>query len=71
MDWFVFNAFIQAVKQKVQTPIDVYDSVTMSAVFPLSTESIAKGNKTLEFPDFTKGKWKTKKNTFMLDDSGM
>ncbi|MNE35202.1 Alpha-N-acetylgalactosaminidase [compost metagenome] len=71
MDWFVFNAFIQAVKQKVQTPIDVYDSVTMSAVFPLSTESIKKGNKTLEFPDFTKGKWKTKKNTFMLDDSGM
>ncbi|MDR6737367.1 Gfo/Idh/MocA family oxidoreductase [Sphingobacterium sp. 2149] len=71
MDWFVFNAFIQSVKQKVRTPIDVYDSVTMSAVFPLSTESIAKGNKTLEFPDFTKGKWKTKKNTFMLDDSGM
>lgn len=71
MDWFVFNSFIQATKQGKQTPFDVYDSVTMSAVFPLSTESIKQGNKTVEFPDFTSGKWKTKKNTFMLDDSGL
>ncbi len=70
MDWFVFNAFIQAVKQKTQTPIDVYDSVTMSVISPLSTQSLKEGNKTLEFPDFTKGKWKDRKNTFALDDSG-
>jgi len=70
MDWFVFNGFIEAVKQKRQTPIDVYDSVTMSAVFSLSTESIEGNNKTVEFPDFTRGAWKTRKNTFMLDDSG-
>lgn len=70
MDWFVFNAFIEAVKQQRQTPIDVYDSVIMSVVFPLSTESIATGNKTLEVPDFTRGKWKTAKNTFVLNDSG-
>lgn len=70
MDWFVFNAFVESVKQKKQTPIDVYDSVTMSVIAPLSTESVAKGNKTLEFPDFTRGKWKTRKNTFALDDSG-
>lgn len=70
MDWFVFNAFVEAVKQDRQTPIDVYDSMIMSVVFPLSTQSIAEGNKTLEVPDFTKGKWKTAKNTFVLDDSG-
>lgn len=70
MDWFVFNAFVEAVKQRKQTPIDVYDSVIMSVVFPLSTQSIEEGNKTLEVPDFTKGKWKTAKNTFLLDDSG-
>ncbi len=70
IDWFVVNAFIEAVKQKRQTPIDVYDSVTMSALFPLSIQSIKEGNKTLEFPDFTKGKWKTRKPTFALDDSG-
>ncbi len=71
MDYFVFNGFIQAVKQKKQTPIDVYDSVTMSVITPLSTESLKQGNKTLQFPDFTKGKWETRKNMFALDDSGL
>ncbi len=69
MDWFVFNAFVESVKQKKQTPIDVYDSITMSVIAPLSTQSVTEG-KTLEFPDFTRGKWKTRKNTFALDDSG-
>jgi hypothetical protein len=70
MDWFVFNGFIMAVKDKKQTPIDVYDSVTMSAITPLSTKSLKEGNAPQEFPDFTRGKWKTKKDTFALDDSG-
>jgi hypothetical protein len=70
MDWFVFNAFVESVKQRRQTPIDVYDSIIMSVVFPLSTQSLAEGNKTLSVPDFTRGKWKTAKNTFVLDDSG-
>ncbi len=71
MDWFVFNGFIQAVKQKKQTPIDVYDSVTMSVITPLSEKSIKEGNTPQEFPDFTKGKWQNRKNTFALDDSGL
>lgn len=70
MDWFVFNAFVQAVKQKKQTPIDVYDSLTMSVITPLSQKSLKDGNMPQEFPDFTKGKWKTAKPTFALDDSG-
>ncbi|RYE18877.1 MAG: gfo/Idh/MocA family oxidoreductase, partial [Sphingobacteriales bacterium] len=70
MDWFVFNAFVQAVKQKKQTPIDIYDSLTMSVITPLSEKSIADGNSSQQFPDFTKGTWKDRKNTFALDDSG-
>lgn len=70
MDWFVFNGFIQAVKAQKTPPIDVYDSLTMSVIAPLSTTSLKKGNKTLKFPDFTRGKWKDRKNTFALDDSG-
>ncbi|POY36739.1 glycosyl hydrolase [Solitalea longa] len=70
MDWFVFNAFVQAVKQKKQTPIDVYDSVTMSAIMPLSEKSIKEGNAPQKFPDFTRGKWQSRKNVFALDDSG-
>jgi predicted dehydrogenase len=70
MDWFVFNAFVESIKQKKQTPIDVYDSVTMSVITPLSTKSLKEGNAPQEFPDFTKGKWKERKNTFALGDSG-
>jgi len=70
MDWFVFNAFIESVKQKRQTPIDVYDSVTMSVITPLSTKSLKEGNAVQQFPDFTKGQWKGRKNKFALDDSG-
>jgi hypothetical protein len=68
MDWFVFHAFVESVKRKVQTPIDVYDSVTMSVITPLSEKSIAEGNMPQQFPDFTKGKWKNRVNKFALGD---
>jgi hypothetical protein len=70
MDYFVFNAFVEAVKKKGPTPIDVYDSVTMSVITPLSEKSLASGNQPQEFPDFTKGKWQERKPVFALDDSG-
>ena len=70
MDWFVFNAFVEAVKKKAPAPIDVCDSVTMSVIFPLSEKSIAEGKTPQLFPDFTRGKWGTRKKTFALDDSG-
>ena len=68
MDWFVFNSFVESVKRKVQTPIDVYDSVTMSVITPLSEKSIAEGNMPQQFPDFTKGKWKERVSKFALND---
>jgi hypothetical protein len=71
MDWFVFNGFVEAVKQKIQPPIDVYDSVTMSVILPLSEQSIKKGNTPQKFPDFTRGKWQNRKNIFALSDSGL
>ena len=70
MDWFVFNAFVETVKQQRQPPIDVYDSMTMSVILPLSEKSLSDGNMPQEIPDFTRGKWRERKNTFALDDSG-
>ena len=40
---------------------DVYDSVTSSAISPLSEKSVAGGGAPIAFPDFTKGKWQTAK----------
>jgi len=56
--------FVKAVREGTQTPIDVYDSVTMSALVALSEKSIAKGCEPVEFPDFTRGRWKTRKAAF-------
>jgi predicted dehydrogenase len=69
MDWFVLHAFIESVKRKAPTPIDVYDSVAWSAITPLSETSIRLGGETVEFPDFTKGQWMSRKNNFALDDT--
>jgi predicted dehydrogenase len=37
---------------------DVYDSVTSAAISPTSCESVANKSKAVDFPDFTRGKWK-------------
>ena len=68
MDFFVINAFVEAVKASAPMPIDIYDAVAWSAITPLSEASIAAGFKTLEFPDFTAGAWKTRKPIFAFDD---
>ena len=58
--------FFEAVRNKTQTPIDVYDSVTMSVLVPASEESIAKGGAPVQCPDFTRGAWATRKPTFAV-----
>lgn len=69
MDWFVFNAFIESSKRKIQTPQDVYDAVTWSAIAPLSEASVTRGGEPVTFPDFTKGQWMYRKNNFAIDDT--
>lgn len=68
IDYFVLRAFIESVKAKVAPPIDVYDAAAWSAIAPLSEESIAKGSAPIQIPDFTRGKWKTNKPIFALND---
>jgi len=69
MDWFVLNAFVESAKKKVTPPQDIYDAVTWSAIVPLSEKSIQEGGQNVEFPDFTNGKWKNRKNEFAINDS--
>ncbi|MEY4384690.1 MAG: 2-hydroxy-4-carboxymuconate semialdehyde hemiacetal dehydrogenase [Bacteroidota bacterium] len=66
IDYFVLRAFIEAIKNKVAPPIDVYDAAAWSAISPLSEESIRKGSAPVQIPDFTRGKWKTNKPIFGL-----
>ena len=68
MDFFVIHAFIEAAKRNEPTPLDVYDAATWSAITPLSEKSIELGNETVDFPDFTGGKWMSRKPIFALND---
>ena len=67
MDFFILRAFIETVKG-ADPVIDVYDSVSMSVISPLSEKSIRLGSAAVKIPDFTRGKWKTNKPVFGLND---
>ncbi len=69
MDFFVIHSFIESIKAKAPTPLDVYDAATWSAITPLSEQSIALGNQTIEFPDFTGGQWMYRKPVFAITDA--
>ena len=58
-DYITMFEFVKAVRNGTQTPQDVYDAAAWSAIVPLSIQSVAENSATLDFPDFTGGKWKT------------
>ena len=67
-DYLELQHFLKAVRDKTQTPIDVYDSVMMSCIVGLAEKSIASGSAPVQCPDFTRGTWESRKPTFALDD---
>ena len=68
MDFFVVHAFIESVKRGVEPPIDVYDAAAWSVISPLSERSVVEGSEPTSFPDFTRGKWVTRRKIFGLSD---
>ena len=56
----VCRAFVEAVKNGTDTPIDAYDTVTWLAIGALSEQSINRGGMPVDFPDFTNGKWQNR-----------
>jgi predicted dehydrogenase len=69
MDFFVDHAFIECIKRKAAFPLDVYDLAAWYSITPLSEQSIAQGGKVQLIPDFTKGKWKVRRQNFALGDA--
>ena len=60
-DYVELHQFVRAVRNKIQTPVDVYDAATWSAIVPLSEQSVASKSAAVDFPDFSRGKWKTQR----------
>lgn len=57
MDWLLFEAYFESLKNTDVPPIDTYDTAAWMAITPLSEMSIRNGGAPVEIPDFTDGKW--------------
>jgi len=59
MDFIEDYRLVQCLREGKPTDMNVYDAAALSAVTELSERSIAKNSRPMDFPDFTRGKWKT------------
>jgi len=58
MDYVLNYRLMQCLMRGEQPDMDVYDAAALSAVTELSERSIANRSRTMDFPDFTRGKWR-------------
>jgi len=61
MDFVMLWRIIYCLRNGLPMDQDVYDGAAWSSVTPLSAESVAARSKSVDFPDFTRGKWKSMK----------
>lgn len=61
MDYLVFSAFIDAIKNKTEPEIDVYDMAAWMSITALAEQSIQMGGQPVTIPDFTNGAWINRK----------
>jgi predicted dehydrogenase len=57
-DFLALEQFVQAVRRGTEPPLDVYDAASWSVITQLSGQSVDKKSAAVDFPDFTRGKWK-------------
>lgn len=58
-DWLVMHRLIRALRTGTPPDMDVYDAATWSCITELSEKSVATKSSPIDFPDFTRGRWKT------------
>jgi hypothetical protein len=58
MDYMESYRLIKCLRDGHPTDMNVYDAAALSAVTPLSEWSVANGSQPIDFPDFTRGRWK-------------
>ena len=66
MDGITVGEFIRALKTSGEMPVDVYDAAAWMSISALSEESIATGC-VVPVPDFTDGKWVTRKSKDVIE----
>jgi predicted dehydrogenase len=59
MDFLMLWRLIYCLRNEEPLDQDVYDAAAWSAIGPLSEESVANRSNSVDFPDYTRGVWKT------------
>jgi predicted dehydrogenase len=59
-DYLMLYQLLFSIQQNINPPMDVYDAAAWSSIIELSGQSVANNSKPIDFPDFTKGKWKNR-----------
>lgn len=65
MDYIMAWRLVQCLRDGLPYDMDVYDGAAVSAPFPLSAQSVARGSAPVKIPDFTRGGWQQKRDTLM------
>lgn len=60
MDFLMLWRIIYCLRNGLPLDQDVYDGAAWSVVAPLSEVSVANRGRSMDFPDFTRGEWKTR-----------
>ncbi len=60
MDFIEDYRLIKCLREGTATDMDVYDAAALSAVVELSCQSVARGGRPVDCPDFTRGRWRTR-----------
>lgn len=61
IDWLEFEDFFAAVRDRAPVPINVYDAAAWLSITPLSEQSISLGSAPVAIPDFSCGRWMSRK----------
>ncbi len=59
MDFIEDYRLIKCLRDGQPTDFNVYDAAALSAVVGLSVQSVARKSAPVDFPDFSRGRWKT------------
>jgi hypothetical protein len=59
MDFLEDWRLIRCLREGLPTDMNVYDAAALSAVVQLSENSVARRSRPVDFPDFTRGRWRS------------
>jgi hypothetical protein len=60
VDYLELYRLVKNLQEGKPLDIDVYDAAAWSVIVPLSEASVAGRSKPMDFPDFTRGRWKNR-----------